>query len=165
MDTVKHKENLTKLSLEELEEIYEREQNILKNKKLVSKLPDKGKQLEQKLEEIKKEIDLKRSLRDIEGSLKTLTIDSSKAPVLNEKHVQHLCSMEKSPEKERYKPFSTLAHEDKSKNQKPTQLIPLAESITLLVEQANTLPVPDAKVIIEGAESEEEEDALDNTPL
>ncbi|XP_044256371.1 uncharacterized protein LOC123006165 [Tribolium madens] len=174
MGSPKHKENLTKLSLEELEEIYEREKNILKNKKLVDKLPDKGKQLEQKLKEIKKEIDVKRSLQDIEGSMKTMSIDSTKESVLNEKHVQHLCNMEKTPEKERYKPFSTLAHEDnksKERHQNPTQLIPLAESISLLVEQANTLPISDPKIVIEGAESDEEEDeeqervVLDNTPL
>lgn len=108
---------------------------------LVKQLPDQGKQLQDKLNKVEKELKLRRDLKDLEGNLKTLSISSEKFEVLKEKHIQYVCNIEKSPEKERYKPFSTLVHKDEKKGDKPTQLIPLVESITLLAEQATKLPV------------------------
>ncbi|RZB41084.1 GCOM2 domain containing protein [Asbolus verrucosus] len=129
--------------MEALEELYERQNNILKNRKIIDKLPDKGKQLKEKLDQVKKELELRQDIKELEQNMNMLTINNESTDVLKEKHVQYICSIEKSPKKERYKPFSTLVKEKehREKTTKPTQLIPLAESITLLAEQANKLPV------------------------
>ncbi|CAH1377759.1 unnamed protein product [Tenebrio molitor] len=153
-DSVENKVNLAKLSLEELEELYERQNNILKNKKIVQHLPDKGKQLQQKLETVEKEIELRKDVKKLEKSMKALAIGSLNEEIAKENHVQHMCSIEKSPTKDRYKPFSTLQKEDKTKSEKPTQLIPLRESITLLTEQANKLTIEKARINIEELEEE-----------
>ncbi|CAG9838242.1 unnamed protein product [Diabrotica balteata] len=136
-------EELKKMSLIQLKEILSREESLLKNKSIISKLSDKGESIKKFHEQVKYEIKYREEMADLEISISTLQISES------DKHVQKLCELEKSPGKERYKPFSTLnttkeihtdrkvfkTMEDWSKCNKPTKLIPLAESMEILKQQ------------------------------
>ncbi|KAJ8983889.1 hypothetical protein NQ317_000925 [Molorchus minor] len=134
-------EDLGKLSMIELKDILHRENELLKNSKLINKLPDKGESIKLFRARVEKEIEFRDELGEIEESFSNLP--------LGDKHEQKLYCMETAPRKERYKPFATLNKtlevppesnafklmEDCSRTNKPVQMINLPESIEILKEQ------------------------------
>ncbi|CAG9813661.1 unnamed protein product [Phaedon cochleariae] len=143
MELPKKRESLKKMALIELKETLEREENLLKNIRLINKLKDKGESIRQFRDQVKNEIEYRKGLDDIQSSIGKLSISDQ------ETHAQKLCEFEKSPAKERYKPFSTLNKtmkinpdskiykivEDCKPYVKPTKLIPLPESMDILKKQ------------------------------
>lgn len=61
--------------------------------------------------------------------------------VSNDKHTKHICSMEKTPEKERYKPSATRKANEKAPFTKDKHFISLTESVALLAGQINKTPL------------------------
>ncbi|CAG9859964.1 unnamed protein product [Phyllotreta striolata] len=153
-DTSRKSENLRKMTLIQLKEVSAREEALLKNKSLLSKLPDKGAAIKTFYNKVLEEIRAKEDLAAVEMSLQNLNISDS------DKHTQKICGIEASPAKERYKPWYTLnstkdihtdrkvfrAMEDWSKCNKPTKLIPLSESLDLLKEQEEKVKQEQFKV-------------------
>ncbi|KAJ8933015.1 hypothetical protein NQ314_014253 [Rhamnusium bicolor] len=145
MSDSKKTENLKKMSLIQLKEILHRENTLLKNNKLINNLADKGESIKGFRDKVEMEVKYREELKNIEKSMNKLSTCDNE----NEKHVQKLCEIEKTPEKERYKPFSTLntikevksdskifkIMEDCTHCNKPTKLILLPESIDILKKQ------------------------------
>lgn len=89
-------------------------------------------------------------MTDLEESVNKLSILDD-----TQKHIKKLCEVERSSEKDRYKPFSTLNKtieiqpdrkvfknmEDCKVNEKPIKLIPLPESLNIMKEQEEKLKV------------------------
>ncbi|KAG5884632.1 hypothetical protein JTB14_023826 [Gonioctena quinquepunctata] len=136
-------ENLKRMLLIELNEILEREQKLLRNGNLMNKLPDKGESIKKFFTQVEDEIKFRQSLDLIQDSMNKISISEQ------DKHVQKMCDLEKSPEKDRYKPFATLNKvknvppdskifkimEDCNQSNKPTKLILLPESMDILKKQ------------------------------
>lgn len=107
---------------------------------MIKNLPDKGVQLQNKLEEVREELKLRQDLKKLEETMKDLKIEEGKLEKHND-HIQRMCNLEKSPVKDRYKPFVTLVHHWKNAKEVATHQISLKESMTLLTQQAAKLPV------------------------
>ncbi|CAH1110761.1 unnamed protein product [Psylliodes chrysocephalus] len=142
-DTSQKTVSIKKMDVIQLREVLAREESLLKNKLIMSKLPDKGNSIKKFYECVKQEIQNRENLADINAGLQKLNISEA------DKHVQKICGLETNPKKERYKPFSTLnkiqeihtdrkvfkTMEDWSKCNKPTKLILLSESLEILKQQ------------------------------
>ncbi|XP_056638777.1 uncharacterized protein LOC130446498 [Diorhabda sublineata] len=152
--TSRNQENIKKMNLIQLKEVLQREDTLLKNKSILSKLPDRGESVRKFHEQVKNEIKYREDLSDLEHSISALKLSET------DKHVQKICEMEKTPKKERYKPFSTLNNtkqvhtnrnvfktmEDWSKCNKPTKLISLVESIEILKHQDEVIKEEQVKL-------------------
>ncbi|VEN55052.1 unnamed protein product [Callosobruchus maculatus] len=147
-------QKLKKMTLVELRESLQRENKILMNKKLIDKLPDKGKSIEKFRDQIVAEIQYREKLEDVQSKLNNLNTDECQ-------HVQHICEIEKRTSViERYKPSATLCHskeinpnstairliEDCGASQKPSKLIPLEESLCIQKQQEERFKEEQTKI-------------------
>lgn len=113
-------------------------------------MPDKGDSIKAFLDLVQKEVQYRQDLSGLEESVKQLSLENDLP-----KHDLKLCGFEKTPKKERYKPFATLNKtieikpdrrvfnyvEDCKIHEKPTKLIPLSESLTILKKQEERVKV------------------------
>ncbi|CAH1965076.1 unnamed protein product [Acanthoscelides obtectus] len=144
---------LKNMTLVELRESLQRENAILKNKKLIDKLRDKGASIEKFRDRIAAEINYREGL-EIQDAMSNLDIADCQ-------HVKHICEIEKRTSgTERYKPSSTLCHtkeinpqskavkliEDCRSSQQPSKLIPLEESLCILKQQEERVKEEQTKV-------------------
>lgn len=116
---------------------------------MLSRLTDQGEAIKVLYDLLQQEVNFRKELATVETHFQNLAISNA------DKHTQRLCSIEKKPEAERYKPFSTLNNvkevkkgskifnimEDCKENIKPTQLIPLQESLNIQKEQEDRVRV------------------------
>nr|XP_023015490.1 uncharacterized protein LOC111504987 [Leptinotarsa decemlineata] len=174
-------ENLKKLPLIDLREILEREKKLLANKSVINKLPDKGESIRVFLTRVENEIKYRHSLDSIQDSLSKISITEP------DKHIRKLCEIEKRPEKDRYKPFSTLNKvkevppnskifkliEDCTASNNPTKLILLPESMNILIKQEERVKEEQRKIRYnrllhqaeESDESSNESDSEENSEV
>lgn len=125
---------------------------------MIEKLPDKGESIKQFHKLVENEIKFKENVDTLECSLNQLSVLDD-----TEQHIKKLCEFDKSPVKERYKPFATLNKtieiqperkvfkvvEDCKLETKPTKLIPLMESMDIMKKQEDRI-----KVLIKLSESQ-----------
>ncbi|KAK4886305.1 hypothetical protein RN001_002576 [Aquatica leii] len=179
--------NLIKKTLPELKELLDRQTALIRNKKLLANLRDKGESAKQLLNKIEKEIQLRQDLEKVENSLSNLKITKDAILETNEKHVEYVCSKEKPIKDTRYRPHRTLIHKEiKSFEQKstkkfndttsayepslvyqPTQCISLLESLSIQKEQARKVTEEQTKRFLQGFqdynESESDNENAQNT--
>ncbi|KAF5290420.1 hypothetical protein FQR65_LT11597 [Abscondita terminalis] len=163
--------NLTKNTLPELKELLERQNALLRNRKLLEQLKDKGESARQLREKIEKEITVRSNLEKVEKSLGELTItDTEKQSSSKEQHVVYVCSREKPSDNTRYRPHRTLMHTKQDSSTKkspkkfvevtsayepylihqPTQCIPLSQSLIIQQEQARKVTEEQTKRFLQG---------------
>ncbi|CAH0562031.1 unnamed protein product [Brassicogethes aeneus] len=142
--TRKNDIKLTQLSMLELKDLLDRENKLVNNRKLFAKLPDKGESVIRFRDKIQEEINNRNEICNIEQSLNKLSLDVNFCN--KDKHIQKLCTIENKPDKERYKPFSTLNKQSEHKVDtskfiedpffdKTTKLVNLPESLNILSQQ------------------------------
>lgn len=127
----------------------------------MSRLVDKGASVRKLRDAILQEINNRKATDTLTESMSNMSLACACSPeYLKDKHVQYVCGKECNNREKRFKPFSTLAHQKKTSplrattsvrqisaaqgplySKETTKLIPLAESLTLQVEQVNRVQV------------------------
>ncbi|XP_018330387.1 uncharacterized protein LOC108740533 [Agrilus planipennis] len=160
--------DLTKTSLEALKEMLNRYEALLKNRTVIENLLDKGESIKKAHKRVYKELKSRESIQHLESSLSTMSVNckENSCGILNEKHVQHICELEKPFEDKRYRPHRTLMHKSLTseeptssltkKSEEPTQCIPLVESLIIQSEQFQKAKEDQAKQFLLGFTKEDE---------
>ncbi|XP_030746189.1 uncharacterized protein LOC115875014 [Sitophilus oryzae] len=148
--------NIKKLSLMELHESLDRVSALLKKTVFISNLPDKGKHLQETKIKLEKEIAFHENLELTNKLLTNMSIHSDGNKVT---YQAKICSIEKNPPKERFKPHVTIKN---TSSDHKVQSIDLQSSLELQVKQQERVKA-EQKVNLSIAKKYTEDNSGDNS--
>ncbi|ENN80334.1 uncharacterized protein LOC109533886 [Dendroctonus ponderosae] len=99
--------DVTTMTLEALRETLQRLSSLVAQPSVVERLPDGGHQLKAALEKVREEIKFRENLDAASKKMKELSLKSSSDTNMAAAHDMRLCSLEKRPEQQRFKPNMT----------------------------------------------------------
>ncbi|XP_066258901.1 uncharacterized protein [Euwallacea similis] len=165
--------DIEKLSLEALRTSLTRITFLLNKPTVVERLPDQGHQLRLAQEKVRKEIVFREDNKVTHSKVKDTSVKCASESDMVNAHTVRLCSLDRSPQRERYRPNvlkrKNFTGQTKSMKELRTgiQMIGLSESLTLQIQQdaRNKLEQLRNKKEKLAAEEEEETAVVDVSEL